>query len=139
MVLYCYLDLEPGITWSTGPDGISVPNRDYTNIGDVIQYNWDDDGIWDHSVIIVGYHDPEWDNIPLIASHDEDHYNYPHSFFTYNSVRFIHIRWNRGVRVFLSLVFSSNNGLMDQSISQDPYPPPNVIESTIGKTPYPAP
>ncbi len=131
------LNIEEGVTWLAGPDGMEVSDSDYTLAGDVIEYKWDSDTIWDHAVIIVGYHDPEWEYIPLIASHDEDHYNYPYNAFTYNAVRFIHIRWNRGHLTSLPIVLTIPGVSMNPS--SNPYPSPLDSISSSTNSPYPTP
>jgi hypothetical protein len=136
------LNIEAGVTWLTGPDGGEVIDSDYTLVGDVIQYKWDSDAIWDHAAIIVGYHDPEWEYLPLVASHDEDHYNYPYNAFTYYyAVRFIHIRWNRGYLASLPLVFNNGSVMMNplQNYSSNPYPAPIESFKFSPLSPYPAP
>ena len=135
------LNIEEGVTWLAGPDGRDVINGDYTLVGDVIEYKWDDDEVWDHAVIIVGYHDPEWEYLPLISSHDEDHYNYPYNAFVYNAVRFIHIRWNRGYLNFSPLVLNSEISQANplQEFSLTPYPVPLDSNESPQLLPYPPP
>lgn len=134
------LNVEEGVTWLAGPDGREVSDGDYTLAGDVIEYKWDSDAIWDHAVIIVGYRDPEWEYLPLVASHDEDHYNYPYNAFTYNAVRYIHIRWNRGHHTSLPVVLSSQSGMMNPLQNFiNPYPAPMDSKEFSPLSPYPAP
>lgn len=134
------LNVEEGVTWLAGPDGTEVSDGDYTLAGDVIEYKWDSDTVWDHAVIIVGYRDPGWEYLPLVASHDEDHYNYPYNAFTYNAVRFIHIRWNRGHLNSLPVVLSSQSGMMNplQNLL-NPYPAPVDSNEFSPLSPYPTP
>lgn len=43
----------PGyLLWDSGPEGCEVL-KDDALWGDVIQYDWEDNGEWDHGVIIV--------------------------------------------------------------------------------------
>ena len=58
--------------WSAGPEGCPI-DKDNAEIGDVIQYDWDDNGDWDHSVIIVLSEDMGYgDMYHLIAAHTND-------------------------------------------------------------------
>jgi hypothetical protein len=135
------LNIEQGVTWLAGPDGVQVSDGDYTLEGDVIEYNWDNDAVWDHAAIIVGYRNPDWEYLPLVASHDEDHYNYPYNAFTYNNVRFIHIRWNRGYHASLPVVMNNQGGTMNllQNVPLNPYPAPLDSAKPILISPYPLP
>jgi len=135
------LNIEQGVTWLAGPDGVQVSDSDYTLEGDVIEYKWDNDAVWDHAAIIVGYRNPEWEYLPLVASHDEDHYNYPYNAFIFNDVRFIHIRWNRGYIASLPVVMKDQSGTMNllKNVSLNPYPAPLDSAKPILLSPYPLP
>jgi len=79
--------------WTEGPEGCEVDNIAYLDIGDVIQYEWgDNDGEWDHAVIIVGFEN----GVPLIASHSENVGPELYTYFSYQDIRFIHIERSDG-------------------------------------------
>jgi hypothetical protein len=60
--------------------------------GDIIQYDWGTDPIWNHTVIVVDMlHGIERDPYPLVAGHSPDVDNYPYQAVQYGDVRFIHI------------------------------------------------
>lgn len=126
--------------WDVGPSGNEVGDSDYTLIGDLIQFNWNNDETWDHSVIIVDYDDPESEYLPLVASHSEDHDRYPFTYFTYWDVRFIHIRWNRGELTYLPMVSNSDGAMSNLFENVSPYPPPVSMNSVDNPLlAYPAP
>lgn len=39
--------------WTGGPEGEEESTESYMYEGDIIEYEWDDGGAWDHSVIVV--------------------------------------------------------------------------------------
>jgi hypothetical protein len=61
--------------------------------GDIIQYNWGTDAVWDHSVLIVSPNEMAiGDEVHLVAGHSPDVDNYPYTTMVYSpSYRFIHI------------------------------------------------
>jgi hypothetical protein len=80
-----------GHFWNGGPEGEEEPTESYIYEGDIIQYDWDDNGAWDHSVIVVnavevfsGY----W--YPYVAAHSYDVDNYPFLSYKYGNIRFLH-------------------------------------------------
>jgi len=83
--------------WGEGPQGYQVNTLDELLPGDIIQYDWEGNGSWDHSVIVVdkvgGY--------PYVDSHtpDKEHELYT-AFSDYNpnvsQIRFIHIEQSDG-------------------------------------------
>ncbi|MBN2066215.1 MAG: amidase domain-containing protein [Candidatus Thermoplasmatota archaeon] len=78
-----------------GPEGCVITIDDLS-LGDVIQYDWGGDGIWDHSVIVVNFQDSD----PYVASHSPNistHYTH----FDYyvpgtSQIRFIRIERSDG-------------------------------------------
>lgn len=60
--------------------------------GDVIQYDWEGDNVWDHSVIV----DIISGGVPYVDSHTEDHLRVPYSALAHEAVRFIHIERSDG-------------------------------------------
>ena len=91
--LYDFI-LDSGNDWDEGPEGCEV-SQNQAEPGDIIKYDWENDGEWDHAVIIVQSEDDEQGNrMHWIASHTDDHDNYP---FTYYNIhpdmiyRFVHI------------------------------------------------
>lgn len=132
--------------WSAGPEGCDI-DKDNAEIGDVIQYDWDNNGDWDHSVIIVFSEDMGYgDMYHLIAAHTDDLDNYPFTHFLYvhpNMVyRFLHIDRIDGYFTYLSLVQQSSGVYhIDQYL--DPYPAPIDItaqeQQSLQPQPYPSP
>ncbi|RKD32570.1 amidase domain-containing protein [Thermohalobacter berrensis] len=60
-------------------------------IGDIIQLDFDGDGSFEHSLVVVKINKPiSLDNI-FISTHTYDRFNYPLSNYTYSDIRFIHI------------------------------------------------
>jgi hypothetical protein len=105
-----------------GPEGCSAndpndPDDDVTiddiDVGDIIQYERagdDNDGIWDHSVIVVGFR--ESDGMPLVASHSTDYEEVVYTFYAYDDVRFIHIERSDGmppVKTFIAVAGDDEN------------------------------
>ena len=131
--------------WSAGPEGCSV-DKDDAEIGDVIQYDWENDGDWDHSVIIVfsvdmGYGDMDH----LVAAHTDDVDNYPFLsyFYTYDDMvyRFLHIDRIDGYYTYLALV-QQNSGTYQVEQNLGPYPAPAVTfddQQISQPNPYPSP
>lgn len=74
-----------------GPEGSEV-TLNGVMLGDVIQYDWSADGIWDHAVIVVNI----VNGVPYIASHTEDVGPEPYTYFPYGDIRFIHIERSDG-------------------------------------------
>lgn len=126
--------------WLAGPEGCVVT---YTaaEVGDLIQYEWEGNGVWDHAVIIVmkgtggqGYQ--YW-----VAGHTPDVDNYPYQNFIYSNIRFINIERIDGyIDTFIPLVMKDEGTAMSQVVTQqpDPYPAPHDSRSTQ-LIPYPAP
>ncbi|MBN1148415.1 MAG: amidase domain-containing protein, partial [Anaerolineales bacterium] len=146
--LYSFiLNLDPGVTWLAGPDGIEAPNQYQVDKGDLIQYEMQGNSIWDHSVIIVDFDEPAPGIlIPLVASHgmtgqNQDHDNYPFTYFSYASIRFIHINWNRGYRTFLPIILNNESGMASQMQTplMGPYPEPMDAGGLTVPLPYPPP
>ncbi len=125
--------------WGRGPEGCEV---DYSSlqIGDLVQFNWDNDEIWNHSVIVVdkvpGPFGPQY----LIAAHTEDRDYYPLSEIDYYDVRYIHIERIDGGAVYLPSIIKGDNWT-----PQDPdfYPAPedfSQVEQGVDEpASYPSP
>jgi hypothetical protein len=118
-------------SWSSGPEGCDVQQY-LAYPGDLIQYDWQPDGIWDHSVIIVSETQTgpsQW--YDYVAGHTPDVDNYPYTNFSYNHPnmveRYIHIDRIDGY-VLLELPLIMNNFGQTQSLIQIPiqnaYPAP---------------
>lgn len=77
---------------SGGPRGYNAGGAWGVTGGDVVQYEWgNNNGGWDHSVIVVykrGYYP---NALAYVASHNPDHDWYPHYYFSYSGIRFFHI------------------------------------------------
>ncbi len=59
--------------------------------GDIVQLSFDDIGIFNHSLVIVDTgNEPGLENI-LVATHSDDHDNYPLYNYDWKEIRFIHI------------------------------------------------
>lgn len=121
--------------WDVGPEGCELPLKQ-AQVGDVIQYDWDGDGDWDHSVIIVlkgtGGQEPQY----WVAGHSPDVDYYPYETENYGDIRFIHIERIDGFAAYLPIVICEDCGMMDQI--DDPYPPP-LDNGDTEPAPYPAP
>ncbi|GAB4416465.1 MAG: hypothetical protein Kow002_02260 [Anaerolineales bacterium] len=82
--------------WTEGPEGCEVNSIAQLDIGDVIQYKWDNDDIWDHAVIVVEI----VGGVPYVASHSDDvgpvPYTGPDYFGNFQDIRFIHIERSDG-------------------------------------------
>lgn len=86
------LENEPSQYISEGPEGCEADYISDLDIGDVIQYDWEDDGYWDHSVIVVG-----WEGgIVQVASHSPNFPQDDYDFRTYEDIRYIHIERSDG-------------------------------------------
>jgi hypothetical protein len=89
--LYNFIVNEQSL-WDYKLPGIKVG---YQNAlaGDLIQYNWGNDTVWDHSVLIVSPKEKATeDQIHLVAGHSPDVDNYPYTTMIYSpNYRFIHI------------------------------------------------
>ena len=91
-----------------GPEGCGV-SVNQAEVGDVIQFSWDGDNYWNHSVIIV-----QTDLLPSegqthwVAGHSPDVDFYPFDYFAIDypdmTYRFLHIERLDGVRLFLPLI-----------------------------------
>lgn len=111
--------------------------------GDIIQYDWQNDGAWDHSVIIVRSEDyGTYNRYHWIAAHTEDFDNYPYTEYRYENpnfvYRFIRIERVDGYATAIPLVAKSDVA-KNQSAIQDPYPAPLEYDNTKISNPYPGP
>jgi len=129
--------------WDAGPEGCDAV-IDQASRGDVIQYDWQNDGSWDHSVMIVlSQYDPTYH---WVAGHSPDVDGYPYTHFIYthpNMVyRFVHIvRLDAASSVKLPIVMNSESSMAIQM--QNPYPAPVAVpieaSEPMSPSPYPAP
>jgi hypothetical protein len=90
-----------------GPEGCAV-SVDQAEIGDVIQFSWEGDNYWNHSVIIVQTEDdPQGNRSHWVAGHTPDVDFYPYEYFLIGNpdavYRFLHIERVDGVRLHLPL------------------------------------
>lgn len=131
------------LLWDAGPEGCEVP-KDDALLGDVIQYDWENNGYWDHGVFIVDSIDLGWgDMFHLVASHSPDLDNYPFTHFLDEHpklvYRFIKIERLDGSSLHLALVLSDGAGAQMQIPMIDPYPAPLDSGSSVTPLPYPPP
>jgi len=76
-----------------GPEGSEVQIGSLM-LGDVIEYDFEGDGLWDHAVIVVDI----INGVPYVASHTADVGPQPYTYFApYTNIRFIHIERSDGV------------------------------------------
>lgn len=133
--LYSFITGEIYI-WDQGPEGCEVPYFD-GQAGDIIQYDWENDGFWDHSVIIVTKNTGGYDYQYWVAGHTPDVDNYPYQTFNYGNLRFIHIERIDGSLVDLPIVLNSVITVKTVEMN-NPYPEPGD-DSHSQTLPYPAP
>ena len=91
-VNFLYDFLLFGHFWEGGPEGKEVKTESYLYEGDLIQFKWDENEVWNHSVIVVAVQEHNADFYPLVASHSDDTDNYPFAYYDYGETRFLHIR-----------------------------------------------
>jgi len=142
--------IVPGYTvWNAGPEGCELAKSQglYQALeGDLIQYDWTNDEVWDHSVIInhAVKNPPDW-NL-YVDSHSPDVYNYVFLSFIYKypgmDYRFIRIeRLDAASSVKLPIVMKGVGSTAIQM--QNPYPAPLIDPVGVGEisppSPYPAP
>lgn len=107
-VYYLYKFVTQYEDWSLGPEGCQIP-IDQALIGDVIQYSWDGDNYWDHSVMIVVAENTAPDERDYwVAGHSPDVDNYPYAYFSIEHpdmvYRFLHIERLDGFKVHMPSV-----------------------------------
>ncbi|MBU0510938.1 MAG: amidase domain-containing protein [Chloroflexi bacterium] len=126
-------------SYDAGPEG-SLVSLSYLDYGDIIQYNWENDAVWDHGVIVVGYTvDHSGNMIPLVDGHTPDVKRYDYRSFDYHDVRFIHIeRLKAPHGTYLPLILN-NEAPTGDPLYSDPYPAPLEYRNTQPLEPYPAP
>jgi hypothetical protein len=135
---------RPGIDDPEGPGGPEGCPMDFYQVyeGDLIQYDWTNDGSWDHSVIIVRSLDLGLNNrFHWVAGHTPDVDDYPYTSFPYpNKVyRFIHIERIDGyAKSFLPLMQKYLLGSL-QFPPTDPYSGPTDFGEPALPQAYPAP
>lgn len=133
--------------WDKGPEGCEI-NNDYAALeGDLVHFEWDDDTIWDHAMIIVERQEDPYDPYNptfYVAGHSDDVDDYPLNSIIYESRRFVRIERIDGyANVYLSLVIQNSSVRtlnQPQSIYSNPYPAPMIgDEEPKAIEPYPAP
>jgi hypothetical protein len=85
---------DPG--WLEGPQGVEVPSAYDLDIGDVIQFEWNDDTDqeWDHAMIVTGLDDTHF---PYVTGHSDPIYDVDYRTWTnIESVRFLHVERSNG-------------------------------------------
>ncbi len=135
---------RPGIDDPEGPGGPEGCPMDFYQVyeGDLIQYDWTNNGSWDHSVIIVRSQDlGQYNRFHWVAGHTPDVDDYPYSSFAYpNQVyRFIQIERIDGyAKLFLPLILKNLvNSFQFEPIN--PYPGPTDSGGSVPPQAYPAP
>jgi hypothetical protein len=121
--------------WDGGPEGCEVTSEE-AQVGDVIQYEWNEDEYWDHSAIIVTKGTGGQGYRYYVAGHTPDVDEYPYDSFNYDDIRFIHIERIDGYIFYLPLEIGGGSGGEDQIIT--PYPAP-LENSGSQPVPYPEP
>lgn len=128
--------------WPGGPEGCDVAQYQAYE-GDLIQYDWTNDGAWDHSVIIVRSLDiSSYNRYHWVSGHTPDVDDYPFASFDYpNKVyRFIHIERIDGyAMVYLPLIVMNMSRTSNQMIVPNPYPAPMENNTPLQPLPYPTP
>lgn len=83
--------------WNEGPEGCEVALITDLMKGDLLQYNWEPDEYWDHTVIVVS---GEGTDNPYVATHspnDVRHYaNFDYYVEGVSGIRFVHIERSDG-------------------------------------------
>ena len=140
---------SPGYSvWDAGPEGCELDKSQglYQALeGDIIQYDWTNDGTWDHSAIIMHAvkSPPDW-NL-YVDSHSPDLFSYVYTSFIYTypgmNYRFIRIERLDGDQEYLSVILNDRSGMASQMQSPllNPYPGPMEMMSINRTSPYPAP
>lgn len=82
-----------GEYYGEGPEGYEVDDISQLMLGDVIEYDWGGDGVWDHAAIVVDF---GADGTPYVAAHTTDHARVPYTLPGWNKMRFIHIERSNG-------------------------------------------
>ncbi len=100
--LYTFITDETAMySYDDGPEGCVLENQSYLNLGDIVQFDDEDDdlpeGVWNHSVMVtdilyLGFGEKEY----FISAHTTDHRNYP---LSYLIAYFDHIRYIRIDRI----------------------------------------
>ncbi|MFZ6028791.1 MAG: amidase domain-containing protein [Chloroflexota bacterium] len=95
-VQFLYEFITQYAVWSKGPEGCVINNSYAALAGDLVQFEWNDDGNtnWDHAMIIVRKETPPDDPYYpyfYVAGHSTDVDNYPLESIIYQSRRFIRI------------------------------------------------
>jgi len=122
-----------------GPIATDLDPNDISQlgIGDIIQFDWDGDRNWDHSVIISGIQG----TLILVDAHSDDYLNKPLNWYVYTfnpvSIRYIHINDNL-YRPFVYLPAIRGGKMVPQIAGSTAYPAPG--QTTSSRLPaYPPP
>jgi len=108
-VYYLFKFVTQYTDFPVGPEGCQIP-VDQALVGDVIQYSWEGDNYWDHSVMIVAAENSALDERDYwVAGHSPDVDNYPYEYFSIEHpdmvYRFLHIERLDGYRLNLPSVY----------------------------------
>ena len=105
---YLYTFITQYADFPVGPEGCEV-TIDQAEIGDLIQYSWDGDYYWDHTVMIVYTEDDsqdDWNH--WVAGHSPDVDFYPFAYFSIEHpamvYRFLHIERLDGLKLYFPLI-----------------------------------
>jgi hypothetical protein len=143
--LYDFLVTHKNL-WTKGPFAEEVypdiANNNFQPLyfGDIIQYDWEPNGEYNHSVIIDGF----TGGVPQIASHSDAYRDVPYTYNIYDypnqTIRFIHILGVKIPNIFIPMeYYDYGNSTASQLIA---YPAPGQTIS-VGNTPrnlgYPTP
>ncbi|MCL4272011.1 MAG: amidase domain-containing protein, partial [Anaerolineales bacterium] len=114
--LYDFL-VSPAV-WNEGPEGCEMTYDNDEQLaerlsqiqaGDIIQYDWDGIGGWDHSVIVVG---SDENGIVQVASHSPNSQQLAYNWTAYENIRLIHIERSDGmppVKTFIAVAGDDEN------------------------------
>lgn len=107
-VYYLFKFVTQYADFPAGPEGCAV-SMDQAEIGDVIQYSWEGNNYWNHTVIIVQTEEDEQGNIHHnVAGHSPDVDFYPFEFFIVDYpdmiYRFLHIERVDGSKLYIPLI-----------------------------------
>ena len=68
-----------------------LSNINEVEIGDIVQINFGEDDIFDHSPVIVRIEEPRIPENIFIATHTYDRFDYSLANYNYSEIRFIHV------------------------------------------------
>ena len=142
---------RPGIDDPDGPGGPEGCEVLFYQAypGDVIQYDMEGIGYWNHAAIIVKTDFlSDTNRYHYVASHTPDHDDYPYTKFMYDynypdmETRFLHIDRIDGYSLrFIPLTMNYVSGIQNkaQDPDQNPYPAPKMPGEQPPVLPYPPP